>query len=163
MQNKETKKTELVHRRNNYLPFAIITFLLVAVLVLLGWILFREYSTINTVTAQIGKETFKLEVADTDAARIQGLSERDNLPSGAGMLFVFNTDDNWRMVMRQMRFPIDIVWLDANKKIVHIKHNATPAEYPEEYKADSPTRYVIEVPSGTFKKLGVQEGDSISF
>lgn len=163
MQNKETKKTELVHKQNNYLPFAIITFLLVAALVLFGWFLFREYSTINTATARIGKETFKLEVADTDAARIQGLSERDNLAPGTGMLFVFNTDGNWRMVMRQMRFPIDIAWLDASKSIVHIKHNATPAEYPEEYKADRPTRYVIEVPSGTFNRLGVQEGDSISF
>ena len=163
MQNKETKKTELVHKQNNYLPYAIVTFLLIATLVVFGVFLLREYNTINRVTAQIGKEEFKLEVADTDATRIQGLSERDSIASGTGMLFVFNTDGNWRMVMRQMRFPIDIAWLDANKKIVHIKHNATPAEYPEEYKADIPTRYVIEVPSGTFNRLNVQEGDSISF
>ena len=163
MQNKETKKTELVHKQNNYLPYAFVTFFLVAVLSMLGFILLRGYNNVATSKVQIGSETFHLEVADTDAARVQGLSERDGLAPNSGMLFVFNVDGNWRMVMRQMRFPIDIAWLDANKKIIHIKHTATPAEYPKEYKADSPTRYVIEVPSGTFMRLNVQEGDSISF
>ncbi len=163
MQNKETKKTESAHKQNNYLPYAFITIFLIAVLAILGFFLYRGYNNVATSKVQIGGETFYLEVADTDAARIQGLSERDGLAPNTGMLFVFDTDGNWRMVMRQMRFPIDIAWLDANKKIVHIKHTATPAEYPEEYKADSPTRYVIEVPSGTFKRLHVQAGDSISF
>ena len=163
MQNKETKKIESAHRQKSYIPYAIITFLLCALLLVFGIYLYRVYSTVNITKARIGSETYYLEVADTDAVRIQGLSERDSLASNAGMLFVFETDGNWRMVMRQMRFPIDIAWLDENKKIVHIKHNATPAEYPEEYKADRPTRFVIEVQSGTFKRLNVQEGDSISF
>jgi uncharacterized membrane protein (UPF0127 family) len=79
------------------------------------------------------------------------------------MLFDFGANGEWRMVMRKMRFPIDMVWVAQDKKIVHIEHNATPAEYPEVYKSETPAYYVVELPSGTMKRLNVQVGDSISF
>ena len=163
MQNKETKKTVLVHKQKSFVPYALIVIALVTILVTVGWIFYSSYKSVQTASAQIGGQQFSLEVANTDSAREKGLSERDGLAKNTGMLFVFDTPGDWRMWMVQMRFPIDIAWLDENKKIVHIKYNATPAEYPEVYKADVPTKYVIEVPSGTFTSLNVQEGDSISF
>jgi uncharacterized membrane protein (UPF0127 family) len=163
MQNKETKKTELAHKKNNYLPYAFVAVLLAFLLIIGGVLLYKQVNTKQYIQAKIGKDIYTLEVAETDADRIQGLSERNGLAKKTGMLFDFKQNGDWQMIMRQMRFPIDIAWLDETKKIIHIKHNATPAEYPEVYKADGLSRYVIEVPSGTFISLDVQEGDSISF
>jgi uncharacterized membrane protein (UPF0127 family) len=139
MQNKETKKTVLVRKQKGYLFYAGITIALVGVIVLGGIFLQKSYSYVNYKTATVGSETFKLEVAKTDADRENGLSERDGLPSDGGMLFDFGAYGDWRMWMVQMRFPIDIVWLTQDQKIVHIKHNATPAEYPEVYKSEVPS------------------------
>lgn len=163
MQNKETKKTVLVHKKISNVPYIIVTVILVAIIVCVALLFLRSYKNVNYVTATIGKTPYSLEVADTAAAREKGLSERDSLPANTGMLFVFEKSADWRIWMLQMRFPIDIAWLNDNKQIVHIKHNATPAEYPELYKADQLSRYVIEVSSGAFEAQGVKVGDSISF
>lgn len=163
MQNKETKKTVLVRKQKGYLFYAGVTVFLVAAIVVGGIFLQKSYSNVNYKTATVGNETFTLEVASTDADREKGLSEKDSIPADGGMLFDFGAYGDWRMWMVQMRFPIDIVWLTQDQKIVHIKHNATPAEYPEIYKSPSPAYYVVELPSGTMKRLDVQVGDSISF
>lgn len=163
MQNKETKKTALVRRQKSAWPFVVIASLLVVAIGLVGYVLFRSFNTTEFVSASIGNKEFKLEVARVDADREKGLSERDGVAENSGMLFIFDAPGDWRMWMVQMRFPIDIAWLDSGKKIIKIKHNATPAEYPEVYKADTPSLYVVEVPAGTFNTLGVREGDSIEF
>lgn len=163
MQNKETKKTVLVRKQKGYLFYAGITIALVAVIVLGGIFLQKSYNNVTYKSATVGGATFNLEVVATEADREKGLSERDSIPSDGGMLFDFGAYGDWRMWMVQMRFPIDIVWLTQDQKIVHIKHNATPAEYPEIYKSETPAYYVLELPSGTMERLNVQVGDSISF
>ena len=163
MQNKETKKIGSAPKQKGFLFFGFISIALVAVLAVGGYLFIQKVNETKTAQAAIGNELFTLEVADTDAQRQQGLSERDSLPENTGMLFVFNEPGDWRMWMVQMRFPIDIAWLDENKTIVHIKHSANPAEYPETYKSPKPALYVVEVPDGTFNRLGVNVGDSISF
>ena len=163
MKKKKKKKTVLVHKKISNVPYIIVTVILVAIIVCVALLFLRSYKNVNYVTATIGKTPYSLEVADTAAAREKGLSERDSLPANTGMLFVFEKSADWRIWMLQMRFPIDIAWLNDNKQIVHIKHNATPAEYPELYKADQLSRYVIEVSSGAFEAQGVKVGDSISF
>lgn len=163
MQNKETKKTALAHSQKSYIPYAIISALLTTLIILGGYLFYKQVTDATFVTAKIGNETFKLELADTQASREQGLSERDGIAKNEGMLFDFKQDGRWRMWMIQMRFPIDIVWLNESKEVLYIKHNATPAEFPETYDAKQDSRYVIEVPAGTFKRINVNVGDSISF
>lgn len=164
MQNKETKKIGLAPKRQKgYLAYIIITILLVALIVGLATLFFRDYSKVEYADAKIGGKSFRLEVASTETARQKGLSERDGLPEGQGMLFKFEQNGDWRIWMVQMRFSIDVIWLDENKKIVHIKQNATPAEYPEVYKADEPSRYIIELRSGVSGTLGLKQGDEVTF
>jgi uncharacterized protein len=163
MPNKETKKIESARKQKGYLWYGLVSLLLVVMIsTVIGFVVYQS-NKVTFVTAQIGTEQFTLEVADTHAARSKGLSERDGLGENQGMLFNFMEDGRWRMWMVQMRFPIDIAWLGSDKKVVYIKHNATPAEYPETYDAKQDARYVIEVPTGTFERLDVNEGDSISF
>jgi uncharacterized membrane protein (UPF0127 family) len=163
MQNKETKKTVSEHKQKGYLFYALATFVLLVGIVIGGIVFYNYVTKVTYIPAKIGDETFNLELAKTEADRFQGLSERDGIAPNSGMLFDFGANGEWRMVMRKMRFPIDMVWVAQDKKIVHIEHNATPAEYPEVYKSETPAYYVVELPSGTMKRLNVQVGDSISF
>jgi len=135
----------------------------VSTITVLSYVFYKNINRVEHIDANINDTTVKLELADTEAQRDKGLSERDELPDGWGMLFDFKQDGDWRMWTVQMRFPIDIVWLDSNKKVVHVKNNARPADYPERYHAPEPSRYVIELNAGHAAELGIKNGDFIVF
>jgi uncharacterized protein len=163
MQNKETKKTGLVPKQKSFWPFLIVTFIIVGIIVAGGLFLFRESTDTIYIKAKIGQQNYNLELANTDALRQKGLSERDSLPENGGMLFDFGQDGDWKMWMIQMRFPIDIIWLNKDKGVVHIKNDASPADYPEIYRSPELSRYVVELPSGDVESTGLKVGDTISF
>lgn len=161
MQNKETKKTASARKQQSPLLY-IIASITIIILLVGGFFLFqKQLKRVTYKTVTIGGESYKLELADTDAKRAKGLSERDNIPSNGGMLFDFQNYGDWRMWMVQMRFSIDIAWLKQNGVIVYIKHNAQPGDYPEIYHANQNSYYAVEVPSGTFDRLNVKEGEVI--
>lgn len=164
MQNKETKKIESapkIKTQKSFWPFLIISLIVFICLAIVAIWFVNRVNTIVYKNAQIGQQTYKLEVAQTEEARQKGLSERDKLEKNTGMFFDFKQNGNWRMWMVQMRFPIDIAWLDENYKIIKIKSNAQPGDYPEVYYASKPSRYVIEVNSGVFESLNVKVGDTV--
>lgn len=164
MQNKETKKTESapkIKTQKSFWPFLILSAVIFVLFIFAGVWFVNRVNTIVYKNAQIGQQTYKLEVAQTEEARQKGLSEREKLANNTGMLFDFKQNGDWRMWMVQMRFAIDIAWLDDNYKIIKIKSNAQPGDYPEVYYASKPSRYVIEVNNGVFESLGVKEGDTV--
>lgn len=101
------------------------------------------------------------EVADTLSRRMQGLSGRSGLSENTGMLFVFEEDDRHGIWMRDMRFPIDILWLDSTLKVVSLKEYVDPASYPETFYPSEPVRYVLELPAGFTSVHGITEGDQV--
>lgn len=113
----------------------------------------------QTLHALLGGEAFVFEVADTDALRIKGLSGRNALHKGKGMLFVFPEDGRYGFWMKDMRFPIDIVWLDRSHRIIEVKKGASPSSYPEVFLPVLPARYVIEIQAGFFEKYQLKIGD----
>lgn len=117
----------------------------------------------STTSADIGGQTFRLEVLNTNASRTQGLSGKSSLGDDEGALFDFEQSDDWRIWMKDMNFAIDIAWLNANKEIIHIKSSARPEDYPETYSADTPSKFVVELPANTFNNQGVKVGDTIQF
>lgn len=112
---------------------------------------------------EIGGETIQVETADTPQARERGLSGRSALLENQGMLFVFSEDGIHSFWMKDMNFPIDILWISASREIVYIKENASPDDYPATYAPDKEARYVLEVAAGFVEKYGVRIGDRISF
>lgn len=113
-----------------------------------------------TRTITIGGVPVHVEVVDTDASRAQGLSGHAPLESDQGMLFVFETDGAYPFWMKDMLFPIDILWVDAQGKVVHIEKNVAPDTYPASFTPDSPARYVLEVPAGFTDQHDIQIGDT---
>lgn len=122
----------------------------------------KSNSHLQNSNAVIGGEQFGLEVASNQEQRSKGLSDRDSLGAQQGMLFVFDQPDAGCFWMKDMRFNLDIIWLDNNKHIVYLEQNLSPATYPHEYCPDNNAQFVIEVNAGTAKRLNVKVGDQIT-
>lgn len=115
------------------------------------------------INAQIAGVPVSLEVVDTPTLRHQGLSGRPRLAEGIGMLFVFDTPDTYGFWMKAMRFPIDIVWLDTDKTVVHIVESAAPESFPDVFYPSTPAQYVIELPAGFVRAHMLSRGSSVVF
>ena len=111
----------------------------------------------------IGSTIISVAIADTDASREQGLSGTAPLTSEQGMLFVFDTPDNTAFWMKDMNYSLDIVWIDANKKVVSVSKNLSPSTYPDTFSPGVPVQYVLEVPAGFADAHGIKARDSVSF
>ncbi len=112
----------------------------------------------DTKTVTIGNAEIMAEVAQSDEKRALGLSGRQSLEKEEGMLFVFPNDREHGIWMKDMQFPIDIIWIDSAKQIIHIKKNVQPESYPETFRPGSPARYVLEIPAGTSEESGIAIG-----
>ena len=116
------------------------------------------------VTTTTGEE-IPVEVADTLKKRRLGLGKRASLKKGWGMLFVFEKRKPHRFWMKDMQFPLDIIWLD-NHRIVHIIHNAKPAnsrDEPEVMTSPVPVNFVLEIAAGRATKLRLKTGQRMKF
>ena len=110
-------------------------------------------------------EKIPVEVADTLKKRSLGLGNRPYLKKGWGMLFVFEERKPHRFWMKDMQFPLDIIWLD-NHRIVHIIHNAKPASSdnePDVMTSPVPVNFVLESAAGRATKLRLKKGQQMKF
>ena len=111
----------------------------------------------------VSLKDIQLEIADTPEKKVQGLSGREELEKGQGMLFVFDEPKKAGIWMKDMNFPIDIIWFDEKKTIVHIKENATPESFPEVFIPPTLVSFVLEVPAGFAKERGIRVGDIVQW
>lgn len=102
-------------------------------------------------------------VADTPAQMEKGLGGRDSLPQDTGMLFTFPTEGRYGFWMKDMIFPIDIVWIGSNKKIIGISGNLSPETYPGTFYPPSNIQYVLELNAGAADKFGLVTGTAMNF
>lgn len=112
---------------------------------------------------RMGKIRLNIEMADTDTKRRQGLSGREKLEENEGMLFVFEKEGNHGFWMKNMSFPIDIAWLDKDKKIIHIEKNIGPETYPKVFSSTAPGLYVLETNADFFESNKIKIGDIAEF
>ena len=108
-----------------------------------------------------------VEVVDRPDLRAKGLSGRERLNENEGMLFVFEALGDYGFWMKEMKFPIDIIWIREDK-IVGFEENINPQIGAEEkdlkiYYPPEPINRVLEVSAGTVDKFGFKIGDSISY
>ena len=108
--------------------------------------------------------TVHLDVADTPQARTQGLSGVTKLRSDEGLLFDFETDGKWGIWMKDMKIPIDILWLDKKGRVVYIVRDAQPElSTKKTFTPNEPARYVIELNAGAAERYMVRVGDIVEF
>jgi uncharacterized membrane protein (UPF0127 family) len=106
------------------------------------------------------------DISVTDEQRAKGLSVKDGLTENEAMLFVFDNEAEHTFWMKDMKFPIDIIWIDSDKTIVHIEHNLQPCGYGvlcPTYKPGQDSLYVLETVSGFAEKHDVVQGTRVQF
>ena len=106
------------------------------------------------------------DIADSQDKKEKGLGVRENMTEGEGMLFLFDKDYPYPFWMIGMKFPIDIIWLDNNKTVVHIEHSLPPCpnqlDCPN-HQPDHNARYVLETTAGFSDRHGVKTGTQVEF
>ena len=115
----------------------------------------------DQIAVNVGTSTLILDLATTSATRSQGLSGRASLDTNAGMLFVFEEPGLYGFWMKEMEFPLDLIWLDIKGKVVDITTNLSPQTYPKAFYPVSPVKYVIEVNAGWAKMNNLEVGDTL--
>jgi uncharacterized protein len=118
----------------------------------------------NSTPVSVGAKTFYAKLATTDLEREKGLSGTDKLAENEAMLFVFDREATWKIWMKDMKYPIDIVWINSKKEVVHTVRGAEPDSYPSRYFI--PPRnasYVLEIPEGSVNKYGINVGKKVNF
>lgn len=110
------------------------------------------------------EKCFEVEIPPTlDEKRI-GLSKYDSLEEGKGMLFVFDEEKIYPFWMKDMKFSIDIIWMNADKEVVYIWDNAVPCgEICPIIDPKESGMYVLEVNAGLAEKYDIGVGDSARF
>lgn len=100
----------------------------------------------------------QVRVADTDITRELGLSYFESLPDKQGMLFIFPQVGIYSFWMKDMNFPIDIIWMDENLRVVDRFINVDPSNYPETYTPSASAAYVLEISANTADQYGFING-----
>jgi uncharacterized membrane protein (UPF0127 family) len=110
-----------------------------------------------------GSRCWRIETATTNQEQDRGLGGRSHLDQDQAMIFLFEQAGSHGFWMKDMHFPIDIIWLDDKKSIVHIEKSVSPDSYPTVFSSPTPARYVIEVAAGTSELLSWDIGTTLQF
>ncbi len=130
------------------------------------FITFLVFQKLTAPVAKINNHEFKLILAKTEGEKQVGLSKYKSLSEDSGMLFVFDKEGEYSFWMKDMKFPIDIIYI-RNGKIVTIYENTKNPKSPSEdliiYKPTESADKVLEINAELSKKYGFALGDSVEF
>jgi len=121
----------------------------------------KERTGVRDLT--LGDTHIVVSVVATSAALQKGLSGASPLAPHNGMLFVFEKPGPQPMWMKDMKFSLDILWLDENKQVVHIEEHLASETYPKTFASPHPAKYVLELPSGTVASEHIAIGALAAF
>lgn len=124
---------------------------------------FRHDGTLTFVSAEGDSlTTIDIEIADTNAARAQGLMYRRSMRFDRGMLFVFDEPGSGGMWMANTPLPLDMIFVDADEEIINIEERTTPFS-EESVTPEAPRKYVIEVRAGFVERHNLDDTARITW
>ncbi len=135
--------------------------LLAIILIALG--VWQNYT--KSPSAKINSYAFKLYIAKTAKEKEIGLSKYENLSKDLGMLFPFEKPDYYSFWMKQMKFPIDIIYIRDGKIVTMYKSVEPPKSENGSlliYKPKEPSNMVLEINAGLCDKYKFKEGDKVN-
>lgn len=115
--------------------------------------LYAQRAIVVAETALVAK------IADSPEKQVRGLSGVRYIKPLEGLLFTYERSDFHGIWMKDMNFPIDVIWFDQYQNVIHIVENMHPDSYPKVYLPDSPSRYILEVKAGFVDKYDIKKGD----
>lgn len=109
--------------------------------------------------AKIGEKNIWLAKAETEKERITGLSGQSRLEDNQGLIFIFEFPAKHAVWMKDMKFSIDVFWLDEEMRVLFIEKNFSPDSFPRSVSPPSPAKFVLETNSGFADLNGIEVGD----
>ncbi|OGW51916.1 MAG: hypothetical protein A2V62_06950 [Nitrospirae bacterium RBG_19FT_COMBO_58_9] len=107
------------------------------------------------------------ELADTPQKRAEGLMYRTHLGADRGMLFTFLQAQAWTFWMKNTKIPLDIIWMNDKKQIIHIEPNVPICTRQDDscpqYRPNDEALYVLELAGGRAESLKLQRGAKLQF
>lgn len=119
-----------------------------------------ELRILNSDKKEITK--IDIEIADREETRTQGLMFRTSMKPDAGMLFLMGNEERQSFWMKNTHLPLDIIFINKEKKIVTIQKNTVPFSL-DGIPSTAPALYVLEVNAGFSDAYKLKEGDYIDF
>lgn len=112
-----------------------------------------------------GRACFLVEIADEEAEWKKGLMVRDSLLPDHGMLFIFDKERELSFWMEEMKFPLDMIFMDQNFRVIQIFENNQPCEGAAcpIVKPEKRAKYVLEINAGLAMKKGISPGQRAEF
>ncbi|MEK7352018.1 MAG: DUF192 domain-containing protein [Nitrospirota bacterium] len=114
-----------------------------------------------------GGAVIQAELANTPQKRAEGLMYREHLAQDRGMLFTFSQAEAWVFWMKNTKIPLDLIWINEKKQIVHMEQNVpictrTDDSCPQ-YRPNEGALYVLELAAGRAESLKLQRGSKLQF
>lgn len=126
----------------------------------------QDPSGLITITVP-GGAIIHAELADTPQKRAEGLMYRTHLGADRGMLFTFLQAQPWTFWMKNTKIPLDIIWMNDKKQIVHIEPNVPICTRQDDscpqYRPNDESLYVLELAGGRAESLKLQRGSKLQF
>jgi len=110
---------------------------------------------------RVNDVAIRVEIANTPGTRAQGLSARQGLAEGTGMLFVFDEPGKYGFWMKDMNFAIDIVWIDEASRVISVERNVLPETFPRVFYPNRAVKYVLELSAGATQRYRIDIGTVI--
>ncbi len=134
-------------------------------LVLLGLTLVSSACALQPHDAyvELKGQRYSIEIANDAASRERGLMFRDQLAADHGMLFIFPQETIQTFWMKNTRIPLDIIYFDANRRLVNVQQRVPPcqADPCPVYPSNSGAMYTLELKAGSAEKLDLKPGDEL--
>ena len=135
--------------------------ILIVILIVFFIILAIPIPMKKTTTLKYKDFVFETEIRDTNSGRKTGLTNYESLDKSQAMLFEFKEENEYGFWMKNMKFPIDMIWLDEDFKITDIKNNIQPCESEPCPIYIGIGKYVLEIYADLSNELNMIVGDSI--
>lgn len=137
-----------------------IAIIVVFCLTFLFFLLRKDTVSSETLKIEIKGKNYTVQVARTALSREKGLSETQKIPHD-GMIFIFPDSGIYSFWMKDMNYPIDILWIDKNFQIIEMRENIYPGTYPEVFTPEKESLYVLETQAGFVEKHNIKVNDTV--
>ena len=129
-----------------------------------GSVLGQQKEQNQTALVSVGGVNLTVTLSTTPESQSKGLAIKNSIAQNEGMLFIFKSPQKYSFWMKDMKFPIDILWADSSGKIVHIEKNLQPCVFflpCPSYSPNDNSLYVLEVISNFTNKFDINIGDQV--